>query len=140
MSHDARPDDHDGPTPLERELDIVELKNAAIQAAGGDMSTWEAEDAPAEIREQFWKNVLEYEQAPLTTHFDQLKRAGLELPPENDLDDAPTGSGGLETRLHDPGSWRAYAEQRPAHGHAHVICSTVRVGAPGRDRHCGRRH
>jgi len=40
-----------------------------------------------EVEEGFWKHVVEYEEAPWTTHFQQLERAGVSLPPPESLND-----------------------------------------------------
>jgi hypothetical protein len=72
---------------IDQEIRINELREAAKEAAGGDMLSWEDPDAPPEIAEQFWENVLAYEQAEETCHFLLLERAGVELPPPQELDD-----------------------------------------------------
>lgn len=48
---------------------------------------WESEECPPEEAAQFWLSVAAYEQAPLTTHFQQLEEAGIELPAPESLDD-----------------------------------------------------
>ena len=40
-----------------------------------------------EEREQFWRRVVEFETVPLTTNFQQLVDAGLELPEPDSLED-----------------------------------------------------
>lgn len=72
---------------IDQEIRINELREAAREAAGGEMTEWESPDAPPEIVEQFWGNVLEYESAEETSHFEQLRRLGVELPPPEELDD-----------------------------------------------------
>lgn len=74
----------------EQEQRIRELKEQAEQAAGGDMLSVEFDvpGAPAEIREQFWQNVLAWEKAPWTSQYEQLRKDGLDLPPPDQLDDA----------------------------------------------------
>lgn len=49
--------------------------------------TWVSDDCPPEVAAQFWQSVAAYEQAPLTTHFQQLEEAGVELPAPDALDD-----------------------------------------------------
>jgi len=39
------------------------------------------------VEEEFWKHVVEYEEAPWTTHFQQLERAGVSLPAPETLND-----------------------------------------------------
>jgi hypothetical protein len=72
---------------VDQDIRINELREAIQEAAGGEMHVWESPDAPPEIIEQFWQNVLQYEQAEETTHFAQLERAGVALPPPEELSD-----------------------------------------------------
>src|SRR5215472_1416913 len=41
----------------------------------------------AETEEAFWKHVVDYEEAPWTSHFQQLESAGVALPPPESLTD-----------------------------------------------------
>jgi len=45
------------------------------------------DDYPAEAEEAFWKQLVDYEEAPWTTNFHQLERAGVSLPPPDSLKD-----------------------------------------------------
>src|SRR6266496_3536079 len=72
---------------IEREIEILGLKREAAEAAGGEMTVWEADDAPPEVLEPFWESVAAYEKAPWTTHFDQLVRAGTVLPAPEEVSD-----------------------------------------------------
>lgn len=72
---------------IDQEIRINELREAAKEVAGGDMVSWEAPDAPPTISEQFWENILAYEQAEGTCHFLLLESAGVELPSPQELDD-----------------------------------------------------
>src|SRR5215212_9964916 len=49
--------------------------------------TWMSEDCPPETAAQFWLSVAAYEQAPWTTHFQELVDAGVELPAPESMDD-----------------------------------------------------
>ena len=80
----ANESDRDSDT--ERRKRIEELKRQADELTGGEMTTWEADDCPDEISEEFWKQVVAYEQAPRTTHFKQLEAAGVELPAPETMD------------------------------------------------------
>jgi hypothetical protein len=80
------PDDQDFDR-IDQVIRVNELREAAREAAGGEMISWEQPDAPPEIAEQFWENVLAYEQAEETSHFLLLERAGVELPRPEQLDD-----------------------------------------------------
>jgi hypothetical protein len=72
---------------IDQEIRINELREAAREAAGGEMTSWESPDAPPDIHEQFWQNVLDYERAESTTHFIQLEADGVVLPAPEELDD-----------------------------------------------------
>jgi hypothetical protein len=52
-----------------------------------DIFLWESNELSPEARAQFWQSVAAYEQAPLTTHFQQLEEAGVALPVPESLDD-----------------------------------------------------
>lgn len=80
------PDDQDFDR-IDQGIRVNELREAAREAAGGEMISLEQPDAPPEIAEQFWENVLAYEQAEETSHFLLLERAGVELPRPEQLDD-----------------------------------------------------
>ena len=71
----------------DREKRIEALKRRAEELAGGEMKTGEIEPPPPEIEEEFWKQVVEYEEAPWTTHFQQLERAGVSMPAPETLND-----------------------------------------------------
>jgi hypothetical protein len=66
---------------------IEELKRRAEEITGGEMKTGEIEPSPPEVEEGFWQHVVEYEEAPWTTHFQQLERAGVSMPAPETLDD-----------------------------------------------------
>src|SRR6185503_17194225 len=44
-------------------------------------------EVPAEVEEGFWKYIVDYEEAPWTTHFQQLENAGVALPAPDSLKD-----------------------------------------------------
>lgn len=46
-----------------------------------------SEECPPETAAQFWLSVAAYEQAPWTTHFQELVDAGVELPAPESMDD-----------------------------------------------------
>jgi len=81
----------DDPNDLERadqEIRINELKEKAKELTGGDMHTFESPDMPPEVAEQFWRQVVDYESAPLTCPFEKLVKAGIALPPAESMSDA----------------------------------------------------
>jgi len=66
---------------------IAELRRRAEELCGGDMEVGTMDDCPAEMEESFWKHVVDYEEAPLTTNFQQLEMAGVSLPAPDSLKD-----------------------------------------------------
>jgi hypothetical protein len=72
----------------DREARIAEMKEALQEAAGGKMVAWESPDLPADQRQQFWRNVLAFENGPFTTDAERLAKAGIELPEAASMDDA----------------------------------------------------
>jgi hypothetical protein len=81
-------EDSNAARDIDQEIRINELREAAREAADGEMTEWESPDCPPEIAEQFWENVLAYESAEKTCHFIQLEELGIDLPPPEELDDA----------------------------------------------------
>jgi hypothetical protein len=81
-------DEPRNPQDVDQEICINELREAAREAAGGEMTDWESDDCPPELAEQFWSNVLAYESAKRTCHFMQLEERGIALPAPEELDDA----------------------------------------------------
>jgi hypothetical protein len=80
----------DDPHDLERvdqEIRINELKERAKELTEGEMVSFEADDAPPGIVEQFWQRVVQYEEAPWTSQFEKLTEQGVEFPPPEELDD-----------------------------------------------------
>ena len=72
---------------VDQDIRINQLREEVIEMTGGQMTTWESPDCPPEILEQFWANVRDYEKTPVTTHADQLLRAGVDLPAPATLTD-----------------------------------------------------
>jgi hypothetical protein len=70
---------------------IEALKRRAEELCGGQMEVGSLDDypaeVPAEVEEGFWKHVVDYEEAPWTTHFQQLENAGVSLPAPDSLKD-----------------------------------------------------
>lgn len=69
------------------EDNIEALKRRAEELSGGQMQVGSMDDCPVEVEEAFWKHVVDYEQAPWTTHFKQLEDAGVSLPDPDSLND-----------------------------------------------------
>jgi hypothetical protein len=84
--------DREKRTPVERspEKNIEALKRRAEELCGrmtvGTLDDYPSE-VPEEVEEGFWKHVVDYEEAPWTTHFQQLENAGVSLPPPDSLSD-----------------------------------------------------
>jgi hypothetical protein len=69
------------------EARIEDLKRRAEELSGGQMKVGNLDDCPEEVEEAFWKHVVDYEEAPWTTHFQQLESAGVSLPQPDSLND-----------------------------------------------------
>jgi hypothetical protein len=66
---------------------IEDLKRRAEELCDGQMKLGTLDDCPAETEESFWKHVVDYEEAPWTTHFHQLEMVGVSLPSPDSLED-----------------------------------------------------
>jgi hypothetical protein len=79
--------------PEERipENKIEALKRRAEELCGGQMTVGTLDDCPSEVPEEveegFWKHIVDYEEAPWTTNFQQLENAGVSLPTPDSLND-----------------------------------------------------
>ena len=89
------PSDRDHMFDDDAELDaqesrIQELKRQAEESSGGEMFAveFDRKDVPPAVREQFWATVHQYNTAPWTSEFEQLRKQGIALPPPEQLDDA----------------------------------------------------
>ena len=71
----------------DREKRIEDLKRHAEELCGGQMEVGSLDDCSAEAEEAFWKQLVDYEEAPWTTHFQQLENAGVSLPKPDSLKD-----------------------------------------------------
>ncbi len=74
------------------EESIEALKRRAHELTGGKMTSYTPEDPnqeslPVEVEETFWNHIVEYEEAPWTTNFQQLENAGVSLPAPESLND-----------------------------------------------------
>src|SRR5258708_17112706 len=77
----------DGREKRTPEDEIETLKRRTEELCGGQMEVHNLDDCSAEVEEEFWKHIVDYEEAPWTTHFQQLEQAGLSLPPPDSLKD-----------------------------------------------------
>lgn len=73
---------------VDQQIRINELREQARELTGGQMTDMEDPDAPPELIEQFWGNVVEWERAPWTSEFELLRRDGIDLPDPDEMDDA----------------------------------------------------
>ena len=79
--------DRNGRDDPKRQKRIEDLKRQAAELTGGEMAGWTSPDLTPEMEEEFLKGVIAYESAPLTTHFQQLEEASVELPDPETIDD-----------------------------------------------------
>src|SRR5215471_2234391 len=66
---------------------IEDLRRRAEELCGGQMEVGKLDDCSAETEEAFWDHLVDYEEAPWTTNFQQLENAGVSLPPPDSLKD-----------------------------------------------------
>ena len=71
----------------QRDKRIEDLKRRAEKLADGHMKVGGLDDCPGEMEEDFWKQVVDYEEAPWGTNFQQLEMAGVSLPEPDSLND-----------------------------------------------------
>lgn len=71
----------------DQEKRIADLKRRAKDLCGGQTEQFMLDDCSPETEEAFWKQIVDYEEAPCTTHFHQLEAAGTSLPPPDSLND-----------------------------------------------------
>jgi hypothetical protein len=83
----AKPKAEDDREKRIQEKRIEDLKRHAEELCGGQMEVGSLDDCSAEVEEAFWKQLVDYEEAPWTTHFQQLENAGVSLPPPDSLKD-----------------------------------------------------
>jgi len=73
---------------MDQDERIERLKREADRASGGIVDSWQSDALSADATEQFWRNVVDCENAPRTTNFQRLIDAGVELPdPDSIADD-----------------------------------------------------
>ncbi|HXO38975.1 MAG TPA: hypothetical protein VN872_10065 [Candidatus Acidoferrum sp.] len=93
MAKPKAEDDREKRISEERILEerIESLKRQAEELCGGQMEVGMLDDypseVPAEVEEGFWKYIVDYEEAPWTTNFQQLENAGVSLPSPDSLND-----------------------------------------------------
>lgn len=71
----------------DRDEIIERLKAQAAAAAGGRMIVHESQDMDAGLREQFWRQVVDFETAGTTDLVKELKAIGVDLPEPDTLND-----------------------------------------------------
>src|SRR5579871_1528825 len=75
------------------ELDRAQRRSRRTKKTKDDASirreptAWTEDDCPTDLAAQFLGHFAALDQAPQTTHFEQLRRHGLDLPNPNSLDD-----------------------------------------------------
>lgn len=78
-----QPEDEREPD-IDREIRINEMRHQ-LEEMGGSLGT---SDLPPDLEEQFLAQVLAYETAPISSPFDRLIAAGVDLPAPDELSDA----------------------------------------------------
>jgi len=71
----------------DRQAQIEALKHQAAAAAGGAMMTHESIEIDPDVREEFWRRVVEFETADTTDLVTELTQIGIPLPDPAGLDD-----------------------------------------------------
>ena len=84
-SDESKPQQSAGDEGIEARID--RLKEQARALSGGHMASGTAPDCPPRLEEQFWKQVLDFENMPRVQLFDVLTRSGQSLPAPEELDD-----------------------------------------------------
>ena len=72
---------------VNQEIRINRLKREIQQLAQGKATFGNSPDCPKDIEENFLRYILTYERAQWTTHFEQLTRCSVKLPPPEEMDD-----------------------------------------------------
>jgi hypothetical protein len=71
----------------DRDKRIEDLKSRVEELCDGKMELGGLDDCPEELEESFLQYVVDYEEAPWTTNFQQLEEAGVSLPAPDSLND-----------------------------------------------------
>ncbi len=66
---------------------IDRLKAEAERLGGPALESYESDDCPEEILEQFWQRIVAFENAPRTTLYKKLESSGTDLPGPESLDE-----------------------------------------------------
>jgi hypothetical protein len=79
--------DNDDDAATAQESRIESLKDSARRTAGGMVRSWESNELSADQREDFWRRVMDYENAPLVADAQRLRDAAIDLPDPDAMDD-----------------------------------------------------
>lgn len=79
MTPDQPPDD------IDQQIRINELKHRVEEMTGCEMVAYENPDAPPEVVESFWENVVKMEEAGWTSQAEELAKDGYTPPPPENL-------------------------------------------------------
>lgn len=71
---------------VDRQIRINELEEQ-VSALGGTLHET-GEECPSEIKEQFLKHIIDWENGPLGTEMEELAKEGVKLPPPEEVSDA----------------------------------------------------
>ena len=87
MGNDEPEEPEEDPQHSDIETRIRNLKSK-VEALTGREASWSVdEDCPAELEEEFWKNVIAFENARWVQPYQVLTDGGITLPDASDLDD-----------------------------------------------------
>lgn len=89
MNHSPEVPDNDplGLEAADREIRIEKLRSEIDRVAGGKLSFGEEPGCDPRIEEAFLQHVIEFESQEPVRPLDEFRRAGLDLPPPESLDD-----------------------------------------------------
>ena len=88
MAKRKTPKTKDDPEKRIPEDRIKDLKKRAEELSAGQMKVSDPlDDYPEEVEEDFWNYIVNYEEAPWTTHLQQLEDAGVSFPAPDSLND-----------------------------------------------------
>ena len=80
-------EDPDELDKVDHDIRVNELKAEAQELTGDKIESFENPDAPPEMIEQFWENVVAYEQGEWTSDRAELEADGVYLPPPDEVKD-----------------------------------------------------
>ncbi len=80
-------EDPDELDKVDHDIRVNELRAEAQELTGDKIEAFENPDAPPEVIEQFWENVVAFEQADWTSDREELEADGVHLPSPDEVKD-----------------------------------------------------